>query len=70
LQVTTLGIVREGRRQELRPAADAESRAGAKERGIEVIALEVAGKQPPRRTCQGPRLRDHPRTMHKRLRAQ
>jgi ribosomal protein S18 acetylase RimI-like enzyme len=71
LQVTTLGIVREGRGKNYGRLLMQKAEQEAKERGIEVIALEVAGNNRRARDL----FRDLGyetirRTMHKRLRAQ
>ena len=71
LQVTTLGIVREGRGKNYGRLLMHKAEQEAKERGIEVIALEVAGNNRRARDLfKDLGYETIRRTMHKRLRAQ
>ena len=71
LQVTTLGIVREARGKNYGRLLMHKAEQEAKERGIEVIALEVAGNNRRARDLfKDLGYETIRRTMHKRLRAQ
>jgi len=70
LQVTTLGIVRDGRGKNYGRLLMHKAEQEAKERGIEVIALEVAETIAAPGPVQDLGYETIRRTMHKRLRAQ
>ncbi len=71
LQVTTLGIVREGRGKNLGRLLMQKAEEEARARGIEVIALEVAGNNRRARDLfKDLGYETTRRTMHKRLRPQ